>query len=151
MIIQEQPILQTMQQIANEGQFKLIADWPNLWKHGFTPNLNRLTIQRNRTIEQVFGYFLDRYALELTIVDEGLLRVTIPKCGGSIINFAWYRSQRLGPWSFGLRKLRTLSPTDENRVSRFLVAPLPGKSYAVVRICAPTIAQVKTIMGSGVD
>ncbi len=150
-IIQEQPILQTMQQIANEGQFKLIADWPNLWKHGFTPNLNRLTIQRNRTIEQVFGYFLDRYALELTIVDEGLLRVTIPEVRRLDHQLRVVPITATRSLEFWTEKLRTLSPTDENRVSRFLVAPLPGKSYAVVRICAPTIAQVKTIMGSGVD
>ena len=146
-IIQEQPIVQTLQQIANEAQFKLIADWPNLWRHGFTPTMSRLTIQRNRTVEQVFGYFLDRYAMELTIADPSILRLTIPevrRLDHQLRVVPLTATQSVDVWR---ERLRALSPTDENRVSRFLVVPIPGRSLAVVRICAPTISQAMAIMG----
>ncbi|MFO0923413.1 MAG: hypothetical protein U0905_13095 [Pirellulales bacterium] len=86
----------------------------------------------------------EKYVLELAVIDQKTLWLTVPETRR-------YASQiRLLPIQEGetvesiTERLRFLSPINVQRRSRLIVVPLP-KPFVMVRVCPPTIEQLSKL------
>ncbi len=123
----------------------LLFDWNGLWRHGMSPTKEKLCLTRHREFRQIFQEFEEDFALELTALDRRTLLLTVPEVRRTLSQI---RVMRLDG-DMTLDKLRTLlrplSPVDSNRRSRLVVAQVPGKPFALARVCPPTLEQIQIL------
>ncbi len=142
---QRRPLAQILYGAAKDRGMTLLFDWNGLWRHGMSPTKEKLCLTRHREFRQIFQEFEEDFALELTALDRRTLLLTVPEVRRTLSQI---RVMRLDS-EMTLDKLRTLlrplSPVDSNRRSRLVVAQVPGRPFALARVCPPTLEQIQIL------
>jgi hypothetical protein len=143
---ERRPVVQLLREATKEVQLELVVDWIGLWRHGLTPHQMDLSLLKGRNVPQVFHRFLDEYALELVVLDQQTLLLTIPefhRLGSQVFVMPIGAGETIE----GLKdKLRLVAPTDLDRRSTLMVEPIPGRSLALVRVGFPSVGQLPELL-----
>lgn len=142
---QRRPVIASLVRAAKDRNIDLVVDWMSLWRHGVTPSTEDIFLEKDRDFNQLSREIREKYVLELAVIDQKTLWLTVPETRR-------YASQiRLLPIQEGetvesiTERLRFLSPINVQRRSRLIVVPLPGKPFVMVRVCPPTIEQLSKL------
>jgi hypothetical protein len=139
-----------LQRAARECDIDLVIDWKGLVSHGVTPKSSETVVLRNRTVPQVFKKYRERLALELVVVEPGLLYLTIPETR-RLDSQVYLVSLPAGTNPQDLiPSLRSIAPASASMESLLKVVPTPQSPWCLVRTCLPTIEQLELLpKGSG--
>jgi hypothetical protein len=147
---QDRPWVHALQRGAKESGIDLLVDWKGLASHGVTPRSSETVVLRNRTIPQIFKKYRERLALDLVVVEPGLLYLTIPETRRLdsqvylVALPAGTNPQDLIP------ALRSIAPASPSMESLLRVVPTPQAPWCLVRTCMPSIEQLESLpQGSG--
>ncbi|MFM8405833.1 MAG: hypothetical protein ACKN94_00805 [Pirellulaceae bacterium] len=147
---QDRPWVHALQRAAKESDIDLVVDWKGLASHGVTPKSSGTIVLRSRTIPQIFKKYRERLALELVVVQPGLLYLTIPETRRLdsqvylVALPAGSSPQDLVP------SLRAIAPASASMESLLRVVPTPESPWCLVRTCMPSIEQLESLpQGSG--
>jgi len=147
---QDRPWVHALQRAAKESDIDLVVDWKGLASHGVTPKSSETIVLRSRTIPQIFKKYRERLALELVVVQPGLLYLTIPETRRLdsqvylVALPAGSSPQDLVP------SLRAIAPASASMESLLRVVPTPESPWCLVRTCMPSIEQLESLpQGSG--
>jgi hypothetical protein len=147
---QDRPWVHALQRAARECDIDLVIDWKGLVSHGVTPKSSETVVLRNRTVPQVFKKYRERLALELVVVEPGLLYLTIPETR-RLDSQVYLVSLPAGTNPQDLiPSLRSIAPASASMESLLKVVPTPQSPWCLVRTCLPTIEQLELLpKGSG--
>lgn len=142
---QDRPWVHALMRAAKESGIDLVVDWKGLASHGVTPKSSETVVLRNRTVPQIFKKYRERLALELLVVEPGLLYLTIPETRRMdsqvyLVSLpAGTNPQDLVP------SLRSIAPASTSMESLLRVVPTPQSPWCLVRTCMPSIEQLESL------
>jgi hypothetical protein len=142
---QDRPWVHALMRAAKESGIDLVVDWKGLASHGVTPKSSETVVLRNRTVPQIFKKYRERLALELLVVEPGLLYLTIPETRRMdsqvyLVSLpAGTNPQDLVP------SLRSIAPASASMESLLRVVPTPQSPWCLVRTCMPSIEQLESL------
>ncbi|MFN8766101.1 MAG: hypothetical protein ACK5ZC_16645 [Pirellulaceae bacterium] len=147
---QDRPWVRAVQQAARESGIDLVVDWKGLASHGVTPKSSETVVLRNRALPQIFKKYRERLALELVVVEPGLLYLTIPETR-RLESQVYLVSLPAGTNPQDLiPALRSIAPASASMESLLRVVPTPQAPWCLVRTCLPSIEQLESLpQGSG--
>ena len=140
------PILQLMANAARELDLRLLVDWPSMWDHGLTPTQSQLSLLRNRRFGEIVRSYQERHALEFTVLNDSLVMLTIPEIRRLHFQFRVVPLRPSVSVETMREKLLLVSPTDDQRRSTLVVAPIPDQPWAVIRITPPTMSELGELL-----
>jgi hypothetical protein len=147
---QDRPWVHALQRAAKESDIDLVVDWKGLASHGVTPKSSETVVLRSRTVPQIFKKYRERLALELVVVETGLLYLTIPETL-RLDSEVYLVSLPAGSSPQDLiPSLRSIAPASASMESLLRVVPTPNSPWCLVRTCMPSIEQLELLpKGSG--
>lgn len=140
------PATMALTQAAQEMDLPLMIDWNECWNYGLTPFENTSLLTKNRNFSQVSRFVLDEYALTIIIDPLGRLVLTTPPAQREMIQYRVVSMTDPVTVATLKQSLLPLWPKGADGKSTLLVQALPSKdpkpSLAVIRICAPSLANL---------